>query len=121
MGKEPTPESADEDDWLKPYSENAHSRPGATTVVDFLSWRKREHRRSNKRLRTIGVMLAAAVALGLSIATAATLIRYSCINRQAAASEAGGGAGQRRPAISPLEMMMEQGAKLPIEHWHGAF
>jgi hypothetical protein len=120
MGKEPTPESADEDDWLKPYSENAHGRPGATTVVDFLSWRKREHRRSNKRLRAIGVMLAAAVALGLSIATAATLIRYSCINRQAAASEAGG-AGQRRPAISPLDMMMEQGAKLPIEHWHGAF
>ena len=120
MAKEPPPERADEDDWLKPYSENAHSRPGATTVVDFLHWREREHRGSTKRLRTIGVMLATAVALGLSIATAATLIRYSCINRQAAASE-GGGAGQRQPAISPLDMMMEQGTKLPIEYWHGAF
>jgi hypothetical protein len=115
MTNEATPDPADHD-WLKRYSENARGRDTATTVVNFPPWRREEHTtRWRRRLRTFGVVLAAIATVGWAIAL--TLIGYTCLDRQATAA----GGAQSQPVISPRDIMLERGAKLPIDPWPAAF
>src|SRR5262245_29611054 len=120
MEKEATPRSGgDDEDWLRPYYEQAGSAAGGAKVDAFHSRLRGEHAARPNERRAVVALLAAA-ALGLAITTAAILIGYTRGPQPAAAPNAAE-AAQRRPAISPLDMTRERGANFPVARWHSAF